>query len=135
MGGGPSVVFLSFSTSSPCISSLWPGQEGIMMRGPKVPQHWHRCLMFSWLLLACWLIADVPYLVLQRPYRECLKSSSMWLTWLGYHSVKSVMQWPPLSYIKTVTLRATAAVTHRKCDDICLNSPQMTAKWTENSDV
>lgn len=55
-------------------------------------------------LLACWLFADVPYLVLQRPCGEFLESPSMWLAWLGFQSLESMMQLPQ-PHIKIMALQ------------------------------
>lgn len=49
-GGGPAGAFHTCSTAASCCSC----NVGAI-------------IILSWFLLACWLIADAPYLVLQRP--------------------------------------------------------------------
>lgn len=65
-------------------------------------------------IVAGWLVHDwCLHLVLQRPCREFLKSSSMCLAWLGFWSLESMMQWL-LLHIKVMALRAAVAIARRK---------------------
>lgn len=67
-------------------------------------------------LLADWLIADALYVVLQRPCRERLKSSSVWSARLGFQSLQSMMPWL-LHLIKIMAPKAavvTALALQRK---------------------
>lgn len=59
----------------------------------------------------------------------------MGLAGLGFQALEPMVQWPSLPCLKIMALTAAVAVTPtEKPDDIRLDSPQMTAKRTENSD-
>lgn len=90
--------------------------------------------MLSWWLLFCWFIADVfgSSEALQGILKEFLSVVSfMGISVFGIHdSVAS----PVTRYNHGIAgLLLLSPI--EKHDDICLSSPEMTAKWNEKSNV